>query len=275
MKLNNAGYIMLLGAMLGLGACEETEYKLFDDVSRVQMDKENEEVRADFFYIDRSINRDTAYLKVNTIGGPMNRDRKISFQQITEYEYEYKYDEKGNPTDTITTEVKNKAVPGVHYVAMNDPEMQNLLVIPANEVAVEVPIILLRDASLRKEEVRLCLELQETEDFKLGESNRLSGVIIFADKLSKPIFWDSYVEAYEFGKYSARKHEFMYEVAGEKIDEEWYKRLYADMSESFYFRDKFKKALAEYNADEENIKAGLAPMREDQDDPNSPLITFP
>ena len=274
MEMKNAGYIMLLGAMMGMGACEETEYQLFNDSARVQIEKDRE-VRTDFFYIDRSITRDTAYLTVQTIGGPQNYDRRINFEQIPEYKYEYKYDDKGNLIETIKTELTNKAVPGVHYVPMDDPEMKDLLIVPANSVEVKVPIILLRDPSLRKEEVRLCLQLKQTDDFLQGEKNRLSAVIIFADKLTKPNFWDAWVTKYYFGTYSSHKHEFMYEVAKEKIDEEWWNRLKTDMAEMNYFKMKFKKALVDYNNNEANIEAGLAPMREDPEIPDSPLIVFP
>ena len=267
-------YNMLLGALLGLASCQETEYQIFNDLARVQMGQTSI-IRSDFFYTDKAIVRDTVYVRVQTIGGPADHERKINFVQVSEYDYEYVYDEKGNVVDTVKTELLNKAVPGVHYVPMDDPEMQNLLVVPAHAVAVNAPVILLRDPSLRKEEVRLCIRLAETEDFLLGESDQLNRTIIFADKLSKPNFWNKTIERYYFGKYSSRKHEFMYQVAGEKITDEWYKRVSQDYSEMRYYQTKFSKALAAYNADEENIKSGLAPMREDQDDSNSPLVVFP
>ena len=76
--------------------------------------------------------------------------------------------------DSVVTEKPNKAIPGVHYVPMDDPEMENLLVVRADSVTLEVPVILLRDTSLQREEYRLCLQLVATEDFLLGESEHLS-----------------------------------------------------------------------------------------------------
>lgn len=98
---------------------------------------------------------------------------------------------------------------------------------------------------------------------------------MITDKLSKPSFWDSRVEQYYFGTYSSRKHEFMYEVTGEEINDEWYSRIDQDYSEKMYYVNKFKDTLAKYNNNPDNIAQGLAPMREDQNDPNSPLIVFP
>ena len=55
-----------------LTGCQEAEYLLFNDIARVQMDEEDE-IRTSFYYTDASINRDTVYLTVNTIGDPEDR----------------------------------------------------------------------------------------------------------------------------------------------------------------------------------------------------------
>ena len=231
-------YLLTLLLLCGVFSCQEAEYMLFNGAARVQMN-ESEEIMMDFFYMDESIQRDTVYLSVHTIGDPEKRDRKVFLEQITEYDIEYEYDNKGNLVDSVVTEKPNKAIPGVHYVPMDDPEMKNLLVVRADSVTLEVPVILLRDTSLQREEYRLCLQLVATEDFLLGESEHLSGVIVITDKLSKPSFWDSRVEQYYFGVYSTRKHEFMYEIAGEKINNEWYRRIEKDYSELMYYKNKF------------------------------------
>lgn len=264
--------VVLLSAVLSAG-CQEAEYLLFNDAARVQMDEEKE-ILTDFYYTDASVTRDTVYLTVNTIGDPEDRVRRIALEQISEYDIEYKYDAKGNLVDSVVTEKPNKAVPGVHYVAMDDPEMLPLLVVPRNAVTVEVPVILLRDASLKKEGYRLCLRLVATPDFRLGETGKLSGTVVFSDKLSKPGFWDSYVETYHFGRYSERKHAFMYEVLQTKITDDWWKRLRTDYAEITYTKNKLKAALDVYNHDPANLADGSAPMREDQADPKSPLVTF-
>ena len=163
----------------------------------------------------------------------------------------------------------------MHYVPMDDPEMLPLLVIQPNAVTAEIPVILLRDTTLQKDEYRLCLRLKVTEDFLLGENTELSGTIIFSDRLSKPGFWNSSVERYYFGTYSTRKHEFMIEVMQTEIDDAWWNRLAADYGELSYTKDKLRDALYAYNSDPGNIAQGLAPMREDPDNPNSALVTFP
>ena len=264
---------MVLLAAASLCSCQEAEHLLFNDVARVQMD-EDKEVLTSFYYDDALVIRDTVYLTVNTIGEPEDRVRRIELEQITEYDVKYIYDAKGNLTDSVVTEKPNKAVPGVHYVAMDDAEMLSLLVIRPNAVTAEVPVILLRDASLKKAEYRLCLQLKETPDFLLGERGKLTGTVVFSDKLSKPSFWDASVERYYFGKYSERKHAFMNEVLEVRVTDEWYKNMTSDYAELQFIINKMKAALKAYNENPDNLAKGLAPMREEQSNPNSPLVTF-
>ena len=267
-------YTVLFLVAIGLTGCQKAEYLLFNDIARVQMDEANE-ILTSFYYMDAAIGRDTVYLTVNTIGDPENRVRQIALEQISEYDVEYKYDEKGNLIDSILTEKPNKAVAGVHYVPMDDPEMLPLLVIQPNAVTAEIPVILLRDASLKEDDYRLCLRLKATDDFRLGETGKLSGTIVLSDKLSKPNFWNSSVDRYYFGVYSTRKHEFMIEVMQTEISDAWWNKLSADYAEINYTKDKLRDALQAYNDDPDNKVQGLAPMRENQNDPNSALITVP
>ena len=104
-------YTVLFLVAIGLTGCQKAEYLLFNDIARVQMDEANE-ILTSFYYMDAAIGRDTVYLTVNTIGDPENRVRQIALEQISEYDVEYKYDEKGNLIDSILTEKPNKAVAG-------------------------------------------------------------------------------------------------------------------------------------------------------------------
>ena len=260
--------ILILGCLVALIqiGCQKDKYQYFNDIARVQMES-TDDIRYSFFYEDReTVDRDTVYVTVNTVGFPDDRPRRIALEQISEYDITYKYDNKGNLIDSVVVEKPNKAVPDVHYVSFTSEIMQAGLVVEPGQVAVDVPVVLLRDESLRTKEFRLCLKVVATDDFALGESDMLTRTIIFTDKLSEPNKWDSRY----WGTYSVRKHEFMYEVAGEKIDDEWCKRVAVDYSEQMYFVNKFKNALEAWKNEH-----GGEPMREDQNDPTSPVITFP
>lgn len=261
---NNVLILCILVVLTQMG-CQKEKYQYFNDIARVQMES-TEEIRYSFFYEDReTVTRDTVYVTVNTIGYPDDRSRVIALEQVPEYDITYKYDNKGNLIDSVITEKPNRAVPDVHYVSLTSDVMQSGLVVGPGQVSVNVPIVLLRDPSLRTEEFRLCLKIVATDDFKLGESDMLTRTIVFTDMLSQPNKWDRRY----WGKYSVRKHEFMYEIAKQKIDDEWCERVALDYSEQMYFVNKFKNALEEWKNEHGE------PMREDQDDPTSDLVTFP
>lgn len=266
-------YMLLTGVLPG---CSEVGYQFFNDISRVQM-KETKELRYNFFYKDReTVSRDTVYLQVQILGGPLKKECRLALRQVAEYDVKYEYDDKGNLVDSVRTEKPDKAVAGIHYVAMDSEEMQGMLLAQPDSVTFSVPVILLRqDESLRTHEMRLRLELTTTEDFQLGERNLLARTIIFTDKLSRPEYWMESNEQYYFGTYSERKHEFMQEVAGEIIDDDWIYGVMMDSGAMSYWKGKFNQALEDYNSNPANIEAGLAPMREVQSDPASALITFP
>ena len=204
--------------------------------------------------------RDTVFIEILTMGYPTDSDRPFILEQTN----------AGQP---------GSAIAGKHFVAFDSEEARKLMVIPAGEVSANIPIILLRDVSLKEEIYYLTLQLIENDEFKIGGVTKdVEYAITFADKLIKPNFWDlPYQGSYYFGKYSMRKHEFMIEVAGGKIDDEWWRSLYGASSVTgllAYYQSKFKTELDKYNSDPENIANGLAPMREIVGDPTSNLVTF-
>ena len=72
-----------------------------------------------------------------------------------------------------------------------------------------------------------------------------------------------------------RKLEFIIDEMQTEISDAWWNKLSADYAEINYTKDKLRDALQAYNDDPDNKVQGLAPMRENQNDPNSALITFP
>ncbi|WP_065219273.1 MULTISPECIES: hypothetical protein [Butyricimonas] len=96
--------------------------------------------------------RDTFYFKVLVAGLAKNVDRKI---KIEPYSCDISY--------------KEDAVAGVNYVAFDDPEMEKHLVIPANSLESEIPIIVTYDQAIagQYKSFAVKFKLVESEDFKL------------------------------------------------------------------------------------------------------------
>ena len=270
-------YILAM-LLLSVISCSEADLMLYGDEPRVYLGGYTRAESMTFYYDTDDVVRDTLYVYVETMGGPRDYDRAVNFKQVTVCDVEYTV-ENGVKVDSVVTENPYNAVADKHFVAFDSEEARKLMVIPAGEVSANIPIILLRDVSLKEEIYYLTLQLIENDEFKIGGVTKdVEYAITFADKLIKPNFWDlPYQGSYYFGKYSMRKHEFMIEVAGGKIDDEWWRSLYGASSVTgllAYYQSKFKTELDKYNSDPENIANGLAPMREIVGDPTSNLVTF-
>lgn len=268
--------IIIIGMAVAAG-CKKADYLLYEGAARIQM-ADTAAASFTFVYEAPAVLRDTVYVRLNTIGGITDQDRKVTLEQVTEYDVTYVRDPVTNKiTDSTVKEKPFKAVPGKHYVPLNDPSMQSLLVIRANKAFDSLPIILLRDTSLKSNAYRLRLKVVANEVFAIGETKAVEKTLLFSDRLERFVSWstDTYTSpAYNiFGKYSVAKHQFMIDVLKVKIDEAWYKAIAAAQATAHY-RALVKDALAAFNADPANISAGKAPMRE-TNDPGSPLITFP
>ena len=250
-------YFLILISAAIVSSCTKTDYLLFNDRARVQL-SDTATINNTFFYKPATVLRDTVYIQVNTIGNTSNKSREVKLVQVTE------------------PGVLNPAVAGVHYIAMDDPSLKNLMVVKGNAVSTLIPVVLLRDPSLRTNSFRLRLELVANDQFALGEQKSRTRAILFSDRLERFYSWRNDTNAsafYSFGKYSTRKHQFMYDYLKVPIDEAWFQAILA-IGATQNYKNVLKEALAVFNNDPVNIANGSAPMRE-TNLPGSAIVTFP
>ncbi len=256
--MNRLIYFTIVFLAAVLTGCSKTDYLLYNDIARVQL-TDTATLNSTFVYKAGNILRDTVYIQVNTIGQMADHDRPVKLVQVNE------------PNEL------HPAVPGLHYVAMDDPSLKELMVIKANTVTTMVPVVLLRDASLKNSSYRLRLELAANDQFGLGEVQKRTRAIRFSDMLERFFSWrldGTAAPAYNsFGKYSTRKHQFMIETLGLQIDETWYQSIVAAGAVTHY-ANFMKDALKTFNADPAHIADGTAPLRE-SNAVGSPTVTFP
>jgi hypothetical protein len=268
--------IIIIGLAIVAG-CKKADYLLFDGAARIQM-ADTSAASFTFVYEAPAVARDTVYVRLNTIGGITGQDRKVTLQQVPEYDITYIRDPLTNKiTDSTVKEKPFKAVPGKHYVPLDDPSMQSLLVIRANKAFDSLPIILLRDTSLKTNVYRLRLKVVANEAFGIGETKSIEKTLLFSDRLERFLSWktDTYSSAAyaTLGNYSITKHQFIIDVLKVRIDEAWWQAVFTAQATSHY-KALLKDALAAFNADPANFSSGKAPLRETSA-PNSPLVTFP
>ncbi len=191
--------------------------------------------------------QDTVWVTMLTMGFLSDQTRTFELQQI--------------PTG------QNDAVAGRHYVALDDERIKPFLKIDAGATSTQVPVILLRDASLDEQTVKLKLAVKDNGTFKPGYKERLYKTISLTAMLSKPQEWTTFADYY-FGTWGPVKHQFMIDVTGEKWDDEYIKSVINDYGYVSFLISKLNKALSEENA--RRLAAGEGYMQEK----DGTLVTF-
>lgn len=234
--MNRIIYFLILVFSLSFIGCKKSPYLIYNDVARLQFGPVKSAMYSQgsafqdslkqqtFAYLDTSKLVDTVYFDIYTMGDVSTQDRQFNLvqEQVSQSE---------------------NAVAGVHFKQLTDPEVAANFVIKAGEMHTRVPVILLRDPSLREKSVTLKLAVAENEYFKKGQENLTWRKLVFTDKLSQPTAWNAGM----LGKYSEVKHRFMISVTEQKWDNELITYLARDVQAQHYWLGKIKTALLQYN----------------------------
>ena len=94
--------------------------------------------------------KDTVYFKVGVGGNYGKGPRKITLKQYTYEDMSY---------------VAEEAVPGVDYIAFDDPVMEEYYTIPADSLEMRIPIIITSPTTYPRKVLNF--KLVENEDFKV------------------------------------------------------------------------------------------------------------
>ncbi len=240
--------LLLLAGLTGMTSCEkdlpvyseETCWLNFKELASYETDETN----YSFVYSGSSVTEDTVWMTVTTLGFVKDYDRALAIEQVT-----------GSESD---------AVAGTHYLAFDDESLKKFYYMPAGAVSTDIPIVLLRDASLKTKAVNLEISIKENENFKVGYEKNRCRTIIISDKLSKPSKWSSYFDYY-LSIYTTGVHQFMIDVSGERWDDDYIESLGSDDGYLLYLGAYFKNKLEEVNA--ERVAAGLDVLREEDGTP--------
>lgn len=219
------------GMLCFCSACEEALPLFETEQDRLNFPVEDRQevpdvLRKTFVYDPQDLIRDTIYVTVNSMGFVRDYDRVVRLEQV-----EVKPDSVFN------------AIPGVHYVAFDDPEMKGGFVLPAGKVSAKIPIIALRDKSIRDTVTILRLRIVGNEYFEPGDRQRIEQTVEIGDQLMQPKNWAL------LGGYGRVKHRFLIETfPGFRFDEETFDLFRADYQFGMWIRSKAINALARENA---------------------------
>lgn len=240
--------------------CRLNFYYSIDDRSTFKA--EMAESSYSFAYGETDRTRDTIWFKVETMGKVSSVDRSFTLTQV----------------DTTLT----MAVAGKHYVAFDDPEVSSYYVIKAGKAQADIPVILLRDASLKTDLVCLKFKITPDGNFTNGYPEYQTKAITFSDFMTQPSKWSYDYEmsmgSYKYtvrlsdylGDYGQVKHHFLIEQTGKDWDDDYIDELMlGDSNYMDYIIRKLVKALDALNA--ERAAQGLGPLTED----DGTVVEFP
>lgn len=260
-------YIVFLGFVLSIvlfGSCEKDLPMYSDPVSRINfyydkattetLDSNMTKTAYSFVFDGDNVKRDTLWLEVETMGYLSEEDRPVTLEQV----------------DTTA----NMAVPGKHYVAFDDASLAAYYKIPAGQARAKLPVVLLRDASLKDTSVVLKVRLVPNDYFQSGYPVYQTRVITFTDRLSEPSAWNTprywnpkypswgtYTLSTYIGAYGPVKHRFLIDTTGKKWDDDYINSLLdGDSYYLNYLIQELQKALDKLNA--ERKAQGLDVLRE-------------
>lgn len=210
---------------------------------------------SDFYYKDPSILTDTVYLRIKTLGTIPTKTSYVRFRAYNNPLVGAKYPD---------------AIAGKHYVPFTDTGLQALWKVEAGKYEAYLPIVLLRDPSLKNQAYQLTFSITDSEDILAGNPKHIDATIVISDLLSQPSNWSN--TFFFLGTYGKVKHQFMIDQSGKKWDAAFINTILNDYDLQAYYVYKFSEALKTLNA--ERMAAGLTELRED---PNSAAtaVTFP
>lgn len=242
--------IILLLGILFLAGCHDSS-ELYDyptnKIGFLLEGNVNKDITKTFIYDHSSIDRDTIYLEMRTMGFVTSYDRRVLLEQA----------------DALPEAGIANAVPGVHYVPFDSPEYKQFSVVPSGSAIANIPVILLRDPSLAKERVALRVRIVDTEEFVAVNPEASVKTIYFSDMLEKPEKWDSVFEK-SFGKWGEVKYRFMLDNSLELWDDAFIEVLLNDYPYMMFWQTRLRNLLDEENARRE--AAGEGPLREAPED---------
>ncbi len=223
-----------------LASCTNDDYMLYDGEARLQFGPPRNALYSTssqltdtlksytFVYEPASKTQDTVFFDLYTMGKVADKDRAFKLRQVT-------------------IPGAENAVAGVHFKSFDDASLQKDYVVKAGTSYTRVPVVILRDVTLKSKIYYLKLEIVENEFFKLGEKTKIWRKVSIADRLIRPNRWTAYVENYYLGKYSYVKHDWMVKQTGEKWDDIFLAPVLADYAEIDYWNAKLTKMLSDYN----------------------------
>lgn len=206
--MKNIIYILPIVALIALMASCEEKMDTWSGADRLNFkSKAPVDTIMHYSFVSRpqTVTRDTFWIEIVTQGKISDYPRPVKLKVV-------------KPHEGI------QAQPGVHYIEFDQmgDDLKAKYVIAAGANSGKLPVVLLRDESLKQNAVSLRVVFEENEYFQYGFAGYWSHrTIIFSDKPVKPKTWDTKQIFPYFGTYGPVKHRFIIDMTGFAFDDAW------------------------------------------------------
>lgn len=267
-------YLSLFLFSLLFFACREDEVETWETNDYIHFGGGYEKFYS-FVYSGPTVTKDTINLRMNIAGELANYDRHYKIKQVMSYKFEYELDEFGNAVDSAFIEVENQAVPGEHYLGLDDPAYSELTV-PADSLGTFFQLIVLRHESLKEKDYVLTLEVQESNDFSPGYAVQQKATLTISDRIIEPTLWKTEKIGQKtvwsvMGEYGKKKHQLLIDTSGKRWDDRF---IRSELTEEYLTFYKMVAVEELQRINDKRAEEGLFPLREDDNNPNSEIKFF-
>ncbi len=269
--------LVILFAFFVILSCKKEEIHTYKGRNYVQFESTAIDRSYSFVHYGSSIKRDTIWVSAFCTGGPSKDLRYFDVMQVPEYTFEARYDDNDEFIDSILVRQPNQAIPDVHYVDFNSDDYKDIFQVKADSVYFKVPVIVIRDLSLKTQNKTLLLEFKNSRDFEIGDPKTKTAKIILSDMIIFPEAWSFYTTNPSnigknpiLGQYGKVKHQLLIDITGKPWDNDFIDSL--TYEELLFYKHKASKELNIIN--EKRASMGEGPLLEDPNNPNS-VVEFP
>jgi hypothetical protein len=179
-------YLSLVGLLCSIAACREDKIMLYNDANYIQFTGYAVDSMTCSFLAYPDRNELSFPLSVEVVGLSSNRDREYKLSVIESY----------------------TNAPEANY------RLPDKFAMPAGKVVDTCYLTIRRTAEISRKALRLSVRLEETTDFKVGQTDKASAIIYISDVISKPDWWTSSVTSSYLGEYSDAKFRVFIQVTG-------------------------------------------------------------
>ncbi len=172
--------------LLFIFSCKKDEIMLYNDNSYIQFTRDYADSSVFSFLALPDQNEARVPFAIELLGKPENRDRQYKI--------------------SVFDELTN--APQANY------SLPETFTLKANQTVDTAWITVRKTPEIAVKPVKLTLRIEDTPDFKIGQTDYSVNIVYISNVIARPDWWDDTVEGRFLGDYSDKKYELFIQVTG-------------------------------------------------------------